>query len=126
MELNDKQFELLISEVKNTVDDRFKSFVDGVKSGEKHEQPASATVEFISETKNSINLINDDIAEIKEILKTVPTQDKMTLMIKNAIEASLCKCDTKYAGKTTENIVNGAIVIILTAFMGSIVYLVIR
>jgi len=125
MEINEKwleeKFKTLEGNIKTTVDDRFKAFTAGLESSKKHDQPAPATISFISETKSSINVINGDIGEIKEILKTVPTQEGMKLMINEAICLSLKECDKKYAGKTTENIVNSAIVLILLAFMGAVI-----
>jgi hypothetical protein len=129
MEINEKflieKFEALDKRIENIlVDERIKAYNEGFKSGKTHEQPAPTTAIFISETKSSINVINEDVREIKEILKTVPTEKGMKLMVNEAIAEAICKCDTKYASKKTEESVDRVAILIIVGFIGALLYLV--
>jgi hypothetical protein len=71
-----------------------------------------------------------EIKEIKEQLKQIPNKSEVKLAIKEGIEEAMSNCDKKYASKDRvgmlEKIVYGFVGMILTAFGGAMIYLVIK
>ena len=63
--------------------------------------------------ETNYKLIKKDIHFIKEYLKKVPTIEGMELSNQKLIETTLEKANERYASKTTEKIVYGAVKVIL-------------
>lgn len=130
MEINEqelnKKLEGFIEKIKCSVDDKANSFNKGYQSAKEHNTPSPETNDFIIKTEKTMATFAEDIGTIKDKLAEVPTKTEMELVVTRAVMEAIKSCDNKYASKMTEKIVNGAVVFILTAFMGSIVYMVIR
>lgn len=116
--------------MENEIDKRIEAYNQGVKDGKSHSVPSKQTSDFIIETKQTMATFASDIKSIKDKMEEVPTKAEMELAVTNAVQKVLDCCDTKYASSSRvtaiEKIVYGAIGIILTAFIGSLIYLVFK
>ena len=129
-EILDKKLNEMLNNIRTCVDDKIKAYNDGFKSAQNHEQPAPSTMEFIRNTEKTMTTYAEDISTIKNKLETVPTKTEMELAVTNAVQKVLECTDNKYAGKervsTLEKVVYGAVGLILTSFLGAVIYLVIK
>ena len=82
--------------------------------------------------KQNINLteLNMKIQNIEDKLQLMPTKDEVKLAIKEGVEEAIKTCEKKFATKDRlgmlEKVVYGFVGMILTAFAGALIYLVIN
>lgn len=129
-EILDKKLNQMVESIKFSVDEKIRAYNAGFKSSNTHNQPSPETMEFIRNTEKTMTTYAEDIATIKEKLMEVPTKEGMELAMTTAVSKVLDCCEAKYARSsrvsTLEKIVYGAVGLILTAFMSSIIYMVIK
>lgn len=84
-----------------------------------HDKPSPATLTMIEELQQANK-------EIRKKLEELPTMEKMELANRQLVEEVMERAETKFASKLTEKIVYGMVGVIVFAFLGALVTLIIR
>jgi len=109
------------------ITNNYDSYNKGFEAGKKHSTPSPSTLVFMENIKGQISELKNDFcefkAEIKEDLKSIPSDDKMRLFVKEAIDGALKSCDNRYAEKRVETIINWLAVVVGTGLIGGAITL---
>ena len=89
-----------------TVDEKAEIYNKGFLAGKNHNNPSTETIQFMSK-------IEQQVSNICEKLKDMPTRDEMLLANEHLVEKIFDKANEKYASKITEKVVYGMVGVIL-------------
>ena len=102
----------------------------GYKAGVEHQEPSPITLKAIDTMKNIIEKNSENIKEIKNTLKEIPTKTEMDLANRKLIDEVLKSVKNDFVLKETFNpvqkIVYGLVGTILAGFMGAILFIVFK
>ena len=110
-----------------------KDTLRGIEIGKKHSQPSPLTLKFMEQTRLFNQEIKQEVEYIKTQLTNIPTKQDMLLANKDLLKEVFDKIDSrlkehgedsdkKYAVKQVEKLVYAGIGMILSAFMGGLIY----
>lgn len=115
-------------ESEETIKNKYDAYNKGFEAGKQHSAPSPSTLVFMENIKGQISELKNDFcefkADIKETLAGLPTDDKMKLFVKEAIDNTLKACDNRYAEKRVEKIINWIAIVIFGALITGAVSLV--
>lgn len=105
----------------------YNAYNKGFEAGKNHSAPSPETRLFMETIENKILDLEKYFCEfkdeIKEKLNGIPSDDKMRLFVKEAIDGALSACDKRYAEKRVETIINWLAVVVGTAVIGGAITL---
>lgn len=107
-------------------DEKDKLYKAGFNAGQEHSKPSAQTIEFMNTTSNNITQMKEQIKQIHEKLGEMPTKDEMSLAMQKIVESVMSSADSRYAGKVTERIVYTFVGMVLIAFGGGLIGLIIK
>jgi hypothetical protein len=101
-----------------------------IESGYRCREPAKETVEFMKETRSQMNKFDISVTsmrkDIEAICKALEDNSREHKEIMDAIKNFATTADRRYANKLAEKIVYGAVGLILTTVMLSLIYLLVK
>lgn len=110
-------------------DQKHQFFQAGFKAGKTHRTSSPETLKLMQVLEIKIQNMENEVKEVKECIKSLPTRDEMKLVVREAIDEAIVACDRRYANKETEKRVDkienkfwGVAIVITTAFLGLIVF----
>jgi predicted RNase H-like nuclease len=87
-------------------DEKINIYNEAYKSFTRHTTPSTDTIKFMSK-------IEQQVSNICDKLKDMPTRDEMLLANEHLVEKIFEKANEKYASKITEKVVYGMVGVIL-------------
>ncbi len=113
-----------------TPDQKLELYNAGFRAGESHSKPSPETLNFMQVVEEKIKNMGNEISEIKESVKSLPSRDEIKLVMKEGVDEVIKSCDKKYPSmdrfKIVEKIAFGACGAVLLAFLYAVVEIVIK